>query len=219
MRWILLFLEWKNSLRLHYMMKTLISSFFTFLLIYIQRLEVLDCRKFFSKILKCVRNITKNVVTAYSFAAKVVIVIDNMWLDVILDTGYVTFNLACVFVVHDRSSTAFSFGQFRSVCIAIPFLHLCFADILASFFVWFLACTVCDKLIMSEWHLKPLPKHTLLILIRLQFDMITESGKSPPNLISSFTEIEIFSDRPHKNSLETRTFYPIPSKLGHNVEQ
>jgi hypothetical protein len=68
-----------------------------------------------------------------------------------------------------------------------------FAGILASFFAWFLACAVCDKL-MSEWHRKPLPKHTLLILIRLQFEVITESGKTPPNLISSFTEIEIFSD-------------------------
>jgi hypothetical protein len=35
----------------------------------------------FSKILKCIRNITKNVITTDSFAAKVVIVIDNMWLD------------------------------------------------------------------------------------------------------------------------------------------
>jgi hypothetical protein len=135
-----------------------------------------------------------------------------MWLDVILDTGCMTFNLACIFVVHDRSSTAFSFGRFRSVCIAIPFLHLRFPGILASFFVWFLACTVCE-------HLKPLPKYTLLILIRLQFEVITESGKTPLNLISSFTGIEIFSDCPHKNSLETRTFYQIPSKLCHNVEQ
>jgi hypothetical protein len=70
-----------------------------------------------------------------------------MWIDMILDTGYVTFNLI---MVHDRSSTAFSFGQFRSVCIAIPFLHLRFSGILASFFVWFLACTVCDILMMSE---------------------------------------------------------------------
>jgi hypothetical protein len=66
-------------------MKTLISSFFTFLLIYIQGLESLDCRKFFSKILKCVRNITKNVITTDSFPAKVVIVIGNMWIDMILD--------------------------------------------------------------------------------------------------------------------------------------
>jgi hypothetical protein len=105
------------------------------------------------------------------------------------DTGCVTFNLACVFVVHNRSSAAFSFGRFRSVCIAIPFLHLRFAGILACFFVWFLTCTVCDKLVMSEWHRKPSPKHTLLILIRLQFEVITESGIPLPNLISSFTEI------------------------------
>jgi hypothetical protein len=71
-----------------------------------------------------------NFITTDSFAAKVVIVIDNMWIDMILDTGCVTFNLI---MVHDRSSTAFSFGRFRSVCIAIPFLHLRFAGILASF--------------------------------------------------------------------------------------
>jgi hypothetical protein len=64
------------------MMKTLISSVFTFLLIYIQGLEISRLPQVFSKILKCVRNITKNVITTGSFAAKVVIVIDNMWLDV-----------------------------------------------------------------------------------------------------------------------------------------
>jgi archaellum biogenesis ATPase FlaH len=121
------------------MMKTLISSFFTFLLIYIQGWRSLNCRKFFSKILKCVRNITKNVITTDSFAAKVVIVIDNMWKDMILilDTGCVTFNLVCVFVVNNRSSTAFSFGRFRSICIAIPFLHLRFAGILTSYLCGF----------------------------------------------------------------------------------
>jgi hypothetical protein len=202
------------------MIKTLISSFLHFYW-FIFRAGDLSIAAFFLKHIKMHPKYNKKcyTVTTYSFAAKVAIVIDNMWLDVILYTGCVTFNLACVFVVHDRSSTAFSFGRFRSVCIAIPLLHLRFPDILASFFVCFFACTVCDKLMMSEWHvLKPLRKHTLLILIRLQFEVITESGKAPPNLISSFTEIEIFSDCPHKNSLETRTFYPIPSKLDHNVE-
>ena len=112
------------TLRLHYMMKTLISSFFTFLLIYIQRLEISRLPQVFFQNIKMRPKYNKNVITTYSFAAKVVIVIDNMWLDVILDTGCVTFNLACVFVVHDRSSTAFSFGRFRSVCIAIPF-YIC----------------------------------------------------------------------------------------------
>ena len=54
------------------------------------------------------------------------------------------------------------------------------------------------------------------------FNLITVWGDNKfggPNLISSFTEIEIFSDCPHKNSLETRMFYAIPSKLCHNVEQ
>jgi hypothetical protein len=68
------------ALRLHYKIKTLISSFFTFLLIYIQGLEIFRLPQvFFSKILKCVRNITKNVITTYSFATKVV-----KWINVIL---------------------------------------------------------------------------------------------------------------------------------------
>jgi hypothetical protein len=37
---------------------------------------------------------------------------------------------------------------------------------------------------------KPLPKHTLLILIPLQFEVITGSGETPPNLLWSFTEID-----------------------------
>jgi hypothetical protein len=50
----------------------------------------LDCRKFFSKILKCDRDITKNVITTNIFAAKLVIVIDNVWIDVIINTGCVS---------------------------------------------------------------------------------------------------------------------------------
>jgi hypothetical protein len=93
---------------------TIFIIFYIFIELYSGAGHLSIATSFFSKILKCV----------YSFAAKVVIVIDNMWFDGILDTGCVTFNLACVFVVHNRSSTAFSFGRFRSVCIAIPFLHL-----------------------------------------------------------------------------------------------
>jgi hypothetical protein len=200
------------------MMKTLILHFYWFIF---RGGRSLDCHKFFFQNIKMRPKYNKKCYNHWFFCRESS---NCNWHYVDrCDTRYrmscVTFNLACVFVLHDRSSTAFSFGRFRSVCIAIPFLHLRFAGILARFFGWFLTCTVCDKLIMSDWHLKPLPKHTLLILIRLQFEVITESGKNPPNLISSFTEIEIFSDCPHKNSLETRTFYPIPSKLCHNVEQ
>ena len=56
------------------------------------------------------------------------------------------------------------------------------------------------------------------------FNPITVRGdnrerKNPAKSNIVFYGIEIFSDCPHKNSLETRTFYPIPSKLCHNVEQ
>jgi hypothetical protein len=101
--------------------------FYIFIDLYSGAGDLSIAASFFKKILKCVRHITKNIITTDSFAAKVVI-------GVILDIGCLTFNLVCVFVVHDRSSTAFSFGRFRSVCIAIPFLHLRFAGILASFF-------------------------------------------------------------------------------------
>jgi hypothetical protein len=56
------------------------------------------------------------------------------------------------------------------------------------------------------------------------FNAITARGdnrerKNPAKSNIVFYGDEIFSDCPHKNSLETRTFYPIPSKLCHNVEQ
>jgi hypothetical protein len=60
-----------------------------------------------------------------------------MWIDAIPDTGCVTFNLPCVFVVLDRSSTALSFGRFRSLCSYILFLHLRFDGNLASFLCGF----------------------------------------------------------------------------------
>jgi hypothetical protein len=61
-----------------------------------------------------------------------IIVIDNMWIDVILETGCVTFNIACVFVVHDRSSAAFSLAYLDRSLVTTS-LHSRFAGILALF--------------------------------------------------------------------------------------
>jgi hypothetical protein len=72
------------------MMKTLISSFLHFYLFMSRGRRSFDCRKFFSKILKCDRDIAKNVITTNIFAAKLVIVIDNVWIDVIINTGCVS---------------------------------------------------------------------------------------------------------------------------------
>ena len=97
------------------MMKTLISSFFTFLLIYIQGLEISRLPQVFFKNIKMRPKYNKKVITTYYFAMKVVIVIDNMWLDVILNTGCVTFNRACVFMVCSKNvNTVLFFDHLRS---------------------------------------------------------------------------------------------------------
>ena len=67
------------------MMKIMISSFFTFLLIHI---VWFSCKRSHSKMLECNQHITKNVINIIIFAAKIVIEIVNMpdkfdiWYDV-----------------------------------------------------------------------------------------------------------------------------------------
>jgi hypothetical protein len=71
-------------------------------LINIQEPEISLLPQVFFKNIKMRPDIKKYVITTDYFAVKVVI--DNILIDVILDTGCVTFNLDCVFIVHGKSS-------------------------------------------------------------------------------------------------------------------
>jgi hypothetical protein len=72
-----------------------------------------------------------------------------MWIDVILDTGCVTFNVLASTLLVFPSRTTDLLLHFRLADLDGS-LHLRFTGILASFSIWFLARTVCDKLIMSK---------------------------------------------------------------------
>jgi hypothetical protein len=77
------------------MMKTLILSFFTFLSIYIEGLEIFPFPQIFFKNIKMLPRYNRKCYSLIFFAGKVLIVIDSLWISV--TTGGIQHWAACLF--------------------------------------------------------------------------------------------------------------------------